>query len=100
MKCRPGFSVENSQITTKESKPGDARQEAPQQEAPQHHLPRAEHLAARVVSLPLNPYLEEEDVVLTSAHLRSILDKPELAMDTSQHRLQPAHSDLQEREHH
>jgi aminotransferase EvaB len=46
-------------------------------EAPQHQLPRAEHLRqGLVVSLPLNPYLKEEDVVLTSAHLHSILDKP------------------------
>lgn len=42
-------------------------------DAPQYHLPRTEHLAASVVSLPLNPYLKEEDVMLISAHLRSIL---------------------------
>jgi len=41
--------------------------------APQYHLPRTEHLAASVVSLPLNPYLQEEDMILISAHLRSIL---------------------------
>jgi dTDP-4-amino-4,6-dideoxygalactose transaminase len=41
--------------------------------APQYHLPRTEHLAASVVSLPLNPYLTEADVVRVSDHLRSIM---------------------------
>lgn len=37
------------------------------------HLPQSERMAASVLSLPLNPYLTEEDISIVCDHLHSVL---------------------------